>query len=132
VSLHPDSLVVRGGTVRDPQTLYRKVQEAVEDGDGPVISVFCDVSRTDETAGMSLTELCGVSLVVHTKVQVSMVSRLQACGFELVRDVSNGQPFTHHHVVLAEPVQESVLGEFINCFDEPAPNPAGGMKRRSM
>jgi hypothetical protein len=80
---------------------------------------------------MSLTELCAASSVIHTKVPVSIVSRLHAHGFELVRDVSNGQPYTHHHVVLKEPVQESVVAEFIECFDEPIPNPTGGMMRRS-
>ena len=130
--LHPDAFVIRGGKVREPQTLYRKVMEAIEDGDGAVISVFCDITRSDQAAGMSLAELCAASSVVHSTVQVSTVSRLEAAGFELASDVSDGQPFTHHHVVLKEPVEESALAVLIGCFDEPVPNPTGGMKRRSM
>jgi hypothetical protein len=101
MTLHPDALVVRGGTVRDVATLKTKVDEAIEDGDGAVISVFCDAKRTD-TVAMTLAELCAESEVIHTKVQVTTVARLQAEGFEPILDVSNGQRFTHHHVVLDE------------------------------
>ena len=77
MALHLDAVVVRGGTVRDVATLKTKVEEAIEDGDGPVISVFCDVTRTD-TEAMDLHELCAESDVVHTKVQVTTVSRRSA------------------------------------------------------
>ena len=90
MALYPDALVVRAGKVRDVETLKTKVEEAIEDGDGPVISVFCDVRRT-ETETMSLYELCAESEVVHTKVQVTTVARLQAQGFEPILDISNGQ-----------------------------------------
>jgi hypothetical protein len=128
--LHPDALVVRGGKVRDVETLKEKVDEAIEDGDGPVISVSCDVKRTD-TEGMSLHELCAESEVPYTKVQVTTVARLREQGFEPILDISDGQRFTHHHVVLEEPVQESRLQAFINCFDEPVANPTGGKRKRS-
>lgn len=130
MALHPDALVVRAGKVRDIETLKTKVDEAIEDGDGAVISVFCDVRRTDSDA-MSLYELCAESEVVHTKVQVTTVSRLRAQGFEPILDISNGQRFTHHHIVLTEPVQESSLQAFIDCFDEAIANPAGGKRKRS-
>lgn len=130
MALHPDALVVRGGTVRDIATLKTKVEEAIEDGDGAVISVFCDVKRT-ETEAMNLAELCAESEVIHTKVQVTTVARLQAQGFEPILDISNGQRSTHHHVELTEPVQESTLQAFIDCFDEPVANPAGGKRKRS-
>jgi hypothetical protein len=130
MTLHPDALVVRGGTVRDFETLNRKVDEAIKDGDGPVISVFCDVTH-DDNGGMSLLQLCAVSDVVHSKVQVATVSRLRTQGFEPVLEVSNGEPFTHHHVVLAVPVEESNLRAFIDSFDEPIANPTGGKRGRS-
>lgn len=130
MALHPEALVVRGGTVRDVDTLKTKVEEAVEDGDGPVISVFCDIECTD-TQAVSLEQLCADSGVVHTKVQVTTASRLRARGFEPILEVSNGEPFTHHHVVLTEPVQESELQAFIDCFDEPIANPVGGKRKRS-
>lgn len=131
MTLHPEALVIRGGTVRDVKTLKTKIEEAIEDGDGAVISVFCDVRHTDNNDnGMGLEELCRVSNVVHTKVQLSTVSRLRAEGFSPELDVSDGQPFTHHHVTIEEPVQESRLETFIKCFDEPIANPTGG-KRQS-
>lgn len=129
MTLHHDALVVRGGTVRDPATLIQKVDEAIADGDGPVISVFCDVSRTENSTGRNLHELCADSEVVHSQVQVSTFGRL-AAHFQLVQDVSDEQPETHHNVILTEPVQESEIWAFISCFDDPIPNPAGG-KRRS-
>jgi hypothetical protein len=131
MALHPDALVVRGGTVRDVETLRTKVEDAIEDGDGAVISVFCDVKRADTEAPMTLHDLCAESDIVHTKVQVTTVSRLQVQGFEPILDISNEQRFTHHHVVLDEPVQESALQAFIDCFDEPVANPAGGKRKRS-
>lgn len=129
--LHSDALVVRAGKVRDVETLREKVNEAIEDGDGAVISVFCDVRCTDATDGMTLHELCAESEVVHSKVQVTTVARLREQGFEPILDVSDGQRFTHHHVALAEPVQESTLQRFIDCFGEPVANPAGGKRKRS-
>ena len=128
--LHPDALVVRGGTIRDVETLKAKVEDAIEDGDGAVISVFCDVWRTGQHDGATLAQLCAASDVVHTKVQVTTVRRLREHGFEPELAISNGEPETHHHVVLEEPVQESTLRAFIDCFGEPVPNPTGG-KRRS-
>jgi hypothetical protein len=129
--LHPDALVVRGGTSRDVETLKGKVNETIEDGDGAVISVFCDASRTEDTEGMSLHELCAESEVPHTKVQVTTAARLREHGFEPILDISDGQRFTHHHIELAEPVQESTLRAFIDCFDEPVANPTGGKRKRS-
>lgn len=113
--------------MRDVATLKTKVEEAIEDGDGAVISIFCDVNRTD-TEAMTLAELCAESEIIHTKVQVTTVSRLREQGFELILDISDGQRFTHHHVELVEPVQESTLQTFIDCFDEPVANPAGGKR----
>ena len=83
MSLHPETMVIRGGTIRDPSTLKRKVEMAIEDGDGPVISVVCDNDRTGQSDGMSLEALCRASDVVHTKVQVTTVARLARAGFSL-------------------------------------------------
>lgn len=130
VPLHPDAHVVRGGTIRSAAVLLEKVREAIEDGDGPVVSVFCDVDRSDDSAGLTLTELSTESDIPHSKLQVSTVGRLSAGGFALTLDVSNGQPRTHHHVTIGEPVEESTLVRFIECFDEPILNPTGGKVRR--
>lgn len=130
MALHRDALVIRGGNVRDVEALKGKVEDAIEDGDGAVISVFCDVTRTDNEA-MNLYELCAASEVAHTKVQVTTVSRLRKQGFEPILDISNGQRSTHHHVELSEPVQESELQAFIDCFDEPVDNPTGGKRKSS-
>lgn len=126
-----DSLVIRGGTIRDPAALKRKVENAIEDGDGPVISVFCEPERAEGAPPMALEVLCRISEVVHSKVQVTTVGRLEEAGFSLELDVSNGQPLTHHHVVVDDPVQESTLQRFIDAFDEPVATPTGGKRRSS-
>ena len=103
---------------RDVQSLKDKVEDSIEEGDGPNISVFCDVDAfLDHNVGMSLEELCTVSEIPHGKVQLSTARRLEAAGFHLVLDTSGDQARTHFNVTVAEPVQESELSRFIECFD---------------
>ena len=115
--------------MRDWETLMEKVQDAIDDDGIAAISVFCDIRRSADNDGMSLRELCAQSEVPHSKVQVSTVSRLSRRGFVPESDVSDGQPNTHHHVILEQPVEQSRLEAFIACFDEPVSNPTGGMRR---
>ncbi|WP_373234890.1 hypothetical protein [Mycobacterium marinum] len=124
MALHPAAMVVRAGAIRDVLTLRRKVEKAIEDGLGACLSVFADVDRTDdEEAGMTLYHLCTVSEIPHNQVQLSTVARLVEQGFELELDTSADQARTHHNVTLGEPVAESELLKFIQCFGGPVPNP---------
>src|SRR5262245_6088820 len=120
--LHPAATVVRGGIVRDVDGLRRKVRKSIDDGDGPCISVFVDVDKSDDEDGMSLYQLCTDS-IPNKKIQLSTVGKLASAGFELELDTSGDQPRTHHNVTLKEPVEESELLRFIECFDEPVLNP---------
>lgn len=75
---------------------------------------------------MTLEQLWAIADLPHTKMQVTTVERLQAAGVELILDVSDGQPLTHHHAKLPEPVGEYSAQKFIDCFDMPIPTPGGG------
>jgi hypothetical protein len=130
MTLHPAAMVVRAGVVRDVETLKEKVEDAIDEGDGPTISVFCDVDRSEDDAGLSFEELCAVSEIPNGKVQLSTGARLEEAGFRLVLDTSDDQARTHYNVIVAEPVQESELLRFIECFDEPIPNPKPKRKPR--
>lgn len=123
MALHPGATVVRAGIVRDTETLMRKVTKSIDDGDGARLSVFVDVDKSDDQGGMSLHELCTVSEIPNGRIQLSTVDGLTSMGFELELDTSGGQARTHHNVTLKEPVEQSELLRFIECFDEPVPNP---------
>lgn len=117
---------MRGGILRDPEKLLTKAQKAAAHGFGHVISVHCDVDCTDDGPGLTVEELCEISDIPHSKIQLTTVNRLAAVGVELELDVSDGQPFTHHNAKLPEPVGESAAKAFIDCFDMPIPKPGGG------
>lgn len=112
--------------MRDAQVLLGKAQKAADHGFGHVISVHCDVDCTDNGPGLSIERLCEISGIPHPKIQLSSVERLTAAGIELELDVSDGQPFIHHHAKFPEPVGESSMQAFIDCFDMPIPKPGGG------
>jgi len=75
-----DAWAVRGGAARDAGTLREKVLEAVEDGDGPVLSVFCAVASRAETPHEMLRRICEDADIPHGQVQVSTVGRLVEAG----------------------------------------------------
>lgn len=103
---------------------------SIDDGDGACVSVFCDVDKSEEHPGMTLDQLCRESGFPHGQIQLSTVARMEAQGFELLLDTSDGQARTHHNVNFREPVEESELLKFIECFDEPRLNPVPKTQRR--
>jgi hypothetical protein len=127
MALHPNAVVVRGGIGRSMESLSGPLAVANQLGLGNVISVQADVRCTDDGPGLTLEQLC--EHIVHGKVQVSTAGKLLAAGIELVLDDSGGQPFTHHHAVLPDPVRESAIA-FIECFSEPIGNPARGKRSK--
>jgi hypothetical protein len=128
--LPEDALVVRGGTTRDPADVLEKVQDAIGDGDGPVLSVYVDVQRPGESVEDCVRRICTEADIPHGKIQVSRMGRLGA-KFKIVRDVDPGQASCHHHVDFESDVNLGAAQEFIDSFDEPIPNPTGGRRRRA-
>lgn len=129
--LSPTALVVRGGSNRDVQSLMRLILEAVEDGDGPVLSVFCESPASGETFDHALRRLCDTAGIPHPKVLVARAGDVTAAGVTLVSDTDDGQPSNHYHAVFHLPMEESQLQRFVACFDGPVPNPTGGKRGRS-
>jgi len=130
VTVDPSALVVRGGAVRDAQLVLEKIMDAVADGDGPVLSVYC----TEPVPGLTLMEtvykLCVESDLPHAKVQLAVAECLLAAGVGLVQWTAQGEPACHYHANFGDDVDASVVQRFIDCFSEPMPNPTGGVKRR--
>jgi hypothetical protein len=125
--IHPHAVVVRGGIGRSVESLRGPLAVANQRGLGNALSVQADVWCTDEGAGLTLEQLC--EHIPHGKVQVATAGKLLAAGIELVLDDSGGQPFTHHHAVLPDPVGESAIA-FLECFSEPIVNPARGKRSK--
>jgi hypothetical protein len=126
-----DALVVRGGSSRDATAVREKVLAAVEDGDGPVLSVYVDRPGPAESPGECLARICSQAKIPHRKVQVSTVAQLIGAGFTVVHSVSEGEPSSHHHVHFVDrPIVEQWVQDFIECFAEPVANPTGGKVRR--
>jgi hypothetical protein len=127
MALHPDAVVVRGGIGRDVKSLEGPLAVANELGLGNVLSVQADIRCSDRGAGLTLEELC--EHIAHGKIQVATAGKLQDAGIDLVLDDSGGQPPTHHHAILPEPVGESAVA-FLECFSEPFVNPARGKRSK--
>jgi hypothetical protein len=126
-----DALVVRGGSSRYADAVREKVLAAVEDGDGPVLSVYVDHPRPAESPGECLARICAQAQIPHRQVQVSTVAQLIGAGFTVVRAVSEGEPSSHPHVHFGDrPMLEQRVQDFIECFAEPVANPTGGKVRR--
>jgi hypothetical protein len=126
-----DGLVIRGGQSREPSSVVRNVEGALEDGDGPVLSVYVGWPEGDENDTDVIRRVCEEAGIPHGVVQVGRTSRLQEAGLRLIHEVADGEPNCHHHVYFDTPVAESQAAAFIDCLDEPIPNPTGGKRRPS-
>lgn len=129
-SLSDDSPVARGGISRDPTSLLQQLQDNIDDGDGPVLSVFIVEPNAERSAEQALVQACHDGPVMHGQVQVSSLGRLRSAGFLVVQEGNEGESYCHHHVYFEEPVTYSRAREWIECFDLPIPNPDPDRRRR--
>lgn len=120
--LHADAVVVRGGSFLTVKALEKPLALANDKGYGNALSVFVDVKCTDDGPGMTLAELCQ-PIERYRLVRFSTVDKLAAAGIEV--EEPRRPSSTHCHALLGDPVEESAAA-FIECFDEPTPNPARG------
>ncbi len=127
--LGPGTLVVRGGISRDADDLVEKLEDAIEDGYGPVLSVNCGEPEPGESFTETLHRICSTGGLPHGSVQVAPYERLEELGIPLTSDTSDGQAENHYHARFGEPVEKSQVEDFIACFDGPILNPTGGKKR---
>lgn len=122
------ALVVRGGVGRNVGDLLGAIEDALTDGDGPVVSVYCGwPADSNESCASVVEAICREALVAgslpHNKIQVAEASEVLALGVELVHDSSDGQASNHYHVTFQVPVTESQVQSFIEVFGEPILNP---------
>ncbi|RHW25456.1 hypothetical protein D0Z08_19715 [Nocardioides immobilis] len=104
--------------------VQRQLLDAIEDGYGPVLSVFLDDPRRDETVEQVILRVCRGAGILNGKIQISSVGTLVEAGFELVHDDSDGMHETHHDVVFPNTTDIQWCQAFVDSFSEPRPNPA--------
>jgi hypothetical protein len=131
VDLTPESLAVRGGSNRDVDSLMEKIEDAVADGFGPVLSIFCGTPVAGESHQETMRRICTDAGIPHPRVLVARASDLLASGLTLEWDTSDGQARNHFHATFTQSVEESQVHGFISCFDGPMPNPTGGRGGRA-
>ena len=121
-----DAVVVRGGSVREVSRVLAKIMDAIGDGDGPVLSVYCLEPEGESTADV-VPRLCRLADVQYGKIQISTVGALRSAGLQLVHSVADGEPDCHYHVDFGDDVDELRVEAFIKCLQEPIVNPAKGL-----
>jgi hypothetical protein len=119
-------LVVRGGILRDPERIRNKVLEAIEDGDGPVLSIWCAEAQLGESREELLLRICREADFPYRKVQVGTFGRMRHAVPDVYQESSSGEPDSHYHVSFTGDVALSQVEAFIAALDEPEPNPTGG------
>lgn len=124
--LSDEALAVRGGTLRDPERIRAKVLDAIEDGDGPVLSLWSDDPHEDEHREDLVRRLSVDGDIPHKSLQVGSVGAIRAAVSDFRQDSSSGEPVTHFHAVFSEPVALSQVEAFILAMNTPEPNPTGG------
>lgn len=127
--LGPTALVVRGGARLSAEALVEQLEGAVEDGDGPVLSLFCDDPADGESSEETLYRICATADIPHSKVFVAQQAGIAAVGVALESETGDGQAVNHYHARFDLPVGTSQVQDFIACFDGPILNPTGGKKR---
>lgn len=120
--LHDDSLVMRGGTPNEERWLDA-ILDAVDEGQEPVLSVFCDNKHETGDLHEVLYRIASTGDIPHGKVSVTTAGKVRGLGLTLEHDPSNGQSDNHFHIVF--PVEPSIIEvrELIGVFSEPFPNP---------
>ena len=122
----PDSgpFVIRGGLFPTADNVLTAVSDSYEDGDGAVASVFVGAREEGESRDQALRRLSIEANLPHSKIRVASLSALEAAGFELTQDTSDGQPPCHYNVVFTEPPHIDQAKLFEGCFGAPIANPA--------
>jgi hypothetical protein len=118
--------VIRGGVARDVAAIARKIEQAIDRGEGAVLSVFIDSRHEGESHDAAVTRISREADVRYGQIQVSTLGKIEEAGLRVEHDVLDGEPPSHHHVHFDVPVAESQVRAFISCFDEPVPNPGRG------
>jgi len=105
------------------------LDEAVAEGEGPVLSVYAEAQRPGELMTVAVERICRIADLPHRQVLVTSVACLREIGVDVVPSIDAGEAVNHHHVVFAEPLAAEQVAEYVKAWNEPVPNPTGGKKR---
>lgn len=122
-ALADDAVVVRGGVNRNPLNVGQMVQDNLDDGDGPVLSVFVIEPGPGEPREGAVARACHDGSIRHNKVQVALLGDLRAAGFAVADERADDEAYCHYHVHFEVPVTQSRVLQWIELFSEPIPNP---------
>ena len=124
--LPDDAVVVRGGLFPNAEDVLDLILDALDDGDGPVLSVFAADPAAHGSVNSAISAACRGGQVPHRKVRVTQAGALRRLGFKLVQDSSDGQAECHYHVVFSGDPTIVEVQAFVDCFGDPIFNPAKG------
>ncbi|WP_157560172.1 hypothetical protein [Microbacterium sp. H83] len=119
-----DDVVIRGGILADPEALLEALEDSSDLGEGPVLSVWVGTPAEHKSLAACVRDVCLGADVRHGKVRLTTSKRLRDAGFELEHDTSDGQAESHFHVLFPDDPTMVEVNRFIDCFDDPIPNPA--------
>jgi hypothetical protein len=111
------------------QPVLEAVFDAIEDDEGPVLSVYIGSTNPGESLDELTARLCIDADVPHKKIRRCTVQDLLNAGFKIEHSVTEGEPDCHFHVVFPASPSGVDVEKFIDCFDSPIPNPTGGKRR---
>lgn len=112
-ALSDDAVVVRGGSDRDSNNVRLKIEDAILDGDGPVLSAYC--MNPAQSLSATIKTLCREGDIPHAKVQVARAGALRDQGFELTQWTRDGEPACHYHVDFGHNVDVQRIELFIRA-----------------
>jgi hypothetical protein len=124
------AVVIRGGASRDPSLMLEGLRSLIERGEPPRVSVFAESYDPAQPWSEAVTSVCYAARAPWGQVQVSTLRRLREAGFDLVDERTEIEAECHFHVYFTEPVTIRETTLFIECFDEPVPNPVPREERK--
>jgi hypothetical protein len=122
--LRDDAFVIRGGLFARAEDLLIAVADSYDDGDGAVASVHVGWPYSGESFEDAVERIAQQGDIPNGQIRLSTVGRLRAAGFGIELDTSGDQPDCHHNVVFTAPPDIGQSRLFVDCFDDPIPNPA--------
>ena len=115
-------------TTQTIERVTRLLEDAIEDGDGPVLSVFAEPKAPGESVESVTERICRTADLPHSRILVSSAPRLASAQLHIVRSIDDGEAVNHHHVVFREPLDPVQIQAYVQCWDAPRPNPTSGKR----
>jgi hypothetical protein len=122
VALSDDAIVIRGGRQRDSSVIVTGLQQVVDDGGSPNLSVYAADPFPGDVL-VTVAWLVKESQIPHTNVQVSTIGRLRASGFEILEVRRPDEPTCHYEYSFSLPLDQYEVRRWISCFNDPIPTP---------